>query len=488
MQEKSYREFGNILRLARLASGITQADLAHQASLSIPTVRTLEAGQGSITSAKAVIAALDHRLVWAAYTGEDHHGTALATRRAKRGMSQRQMAKKVGVSHATIVSLETKFTGRIETLLAVLRQLHLNPRIVPDTKTGQQTGRALGLPDAVTSMLFGADKQITGMVGFVVGDASFVLSQFPSRSVDCVITSPPYWNLREYENGGIGQEHTRDDFIDNLLSITSQLHRVIKAEGSFWLNMGDTYDAKKLQGLPWRVALRMVDEQGWIIRNAVIWNKRRAGMDNPTDRLPNRHETIFHFVKNSDYYYDAGAIRVPAKQARLNGNETATATGVKIETYSSQIEGSPSLTHAEKSAALAELVATYEDIKAGRLHDFRMVIRGLHRATHSDQSSRGQRLERDGYYFLKYDPQGSLPSDVWDIAPESSRGRDLHFAAYPMELCRIPILSTCPPDGIVIDPFCGTGTTMKAAQVLRRRSIGIDISERYVEMARARCR
>jgi len=117
-----------------------------------------------------------------------------------------------------------------------------------------------------------------------------------------------------------------------------------------------------------------------------------------------------------------------------------------------------------------------------------MVLRKLQRATHSDServSGRARELQDKGFYFLKYHPQGSKPSDVWDILPEDTQNRKQHFAAYPAELCYIPIRATCPPDGVVLDPFCGTGTTQVAALELGRRSLGIDLAEEYlIEAAR----
>lgn len=101
-------------------------------------------------------------------------------------------------------------------------------------------------------------------------------------------------------------------------------------------------------------------------------------------------------------------------------------------------------------------------------------------------------LEKDykdkGFYFLLYHPKGSKPGDVWDILPEDTRKRSEHFAPYPEDLCKIPILATCPPDGIVLDPFCGTGTTTYVARILGRKSIGIDISDEYLELAGRRCK
>jgi site-specific DNA-methyltransferase (adenine-specific) len=118
-----------------------------------------------------------------------------------------------------------------------------------------------------------------------------------------------------------------------------------------------------------------------------------------------------------------------------------------------------------------------------------MVIRGQQRSTHSDKekvSGRAKELRDKGFYFLKYHPKGSKPTDVWDIIPEDTQKRDAHFASYPEDLCRIPILATCPEDRIVLDPFCGTGTTLLVAKQLNRKSIGIDISKQYLDMSEER--
>src|SRR5205807_8915576 len=132
-----------------------------------------------------------------------------------------------------------------------------------------------------------------------------------------------------------------------------------------------------------------------------------------------------------------------------------------------------------------------DEIRLGKLSDFRMIIRGQQRATHSDSeqvSGRARELAERGYYFLKYDPNGAKPSDVWDILPEDTQKRKLHFAPYPEDLCRIPILATCAEGGVVLDPFAGTGTTNLVAFCLGRKSVGIEVSPEYLHSAAERCR
>lgn len=324
----------------------------------------------------------------------------------------------------------------------------------------------------------------------MLGDAATVLSHLPDASIDCAMTSPPYWGKREYENGGIGLEEDYRDYITHLVGITLQLSRVLKPEGSFWLNIGDSYRHKGLVGIPWRIAFELTDRQGWILRNSVIWNKVKSGMDNTTDRLGNCHENVFHFVLHPQYYYNADAIRSKPREAKIVNGAVVSATGVSGIRYKRQIDLSTSLSAREKTEALRVLDQMLADIAAGQISDFRMIIRGQQRATHSDSekvSGRAKELRDKGFYFLRYHPNGSKPSDVWDIIPEDTQERKGHFAPYPVDLCRIPILATCPEGGVVLDPFCGTGTTLLAARNLGRKSVGIDISRQYLEYSQKRC-
>ena len=326
---------------------------------------------------------------------------------------------------------------------------------------------------------------------FICADSLNALKQLPSESIDFCMTSPPYWRQRQYDSGGIGLEKDPSEFISNLIAICGQVHRVLKPTGSFWLNIGDSYSSKALLGIPWRVTFALTDEQGWILRNNVIWHKVKGGLDNSRDRLRNVHENVFHFVKRKKgYYYDIDSIRSNPRKAKVSNGAVVSATGVTGVRYKRQIELSTELTPDEKKAARQALDDILRSIELGELSDFRMIIRGQQRTTHSNSgkvSGRARELAQKGHYFLKYHPKGSKPSNVWDILPEDTQKRKKHYAAYPEDLCRIPILATCPQDGIVLDPFCGTGTTSLVARTLGRKSVGIDISEEYLHIAESRC-
>jgi DNA modification methylase len=324
---------------------------------------------------------------------------------------------------------------------------------------------------------------------FFHGDAIKVLRELPDSVMDCCVTSPPYWGHREYDSSGIGLEVNHHDYVQNLMSVLLEVKRVLKPTGSLWLNLGDTYLDKNLMGIPWRVAFALM-EAGLILRNSIIWNKVKGGMDNAKDKLGNVHENVFHFVLSKTYFYAVDDIRNKPRAATVSQGKVVSATGVSGVRYRRQLELSTALSSKEKKSALAALENVLSDIEAGRIADFRMVIRGQQRSTHSDQSrvsGRARELEMKGFYFLKYHPNGAKPGDVWDILPEDTQRRESHFAPFPEDLCRIPILATCPTNGVVLDPFCGTGTTMRVATSLGRKSIGIDLSETYLSIARKRC-
>ncbi len=324
------------------------------------------------------------------------------------------------------------------------------------------------------------------------GDSRHVLTHFPDNSVDSVITSPPYWGIREYTGSStLGNEDSLDDYINNLLAIFTEIQRVLKPTGSLWLNIGDTYENKDLAGVPWRTALALKDRQDWMLRNDIIWNKVKGNPSAAGDRLRVMHEYVFHFVQQPTYYYDDDSIRDDEEielEFKENG-DVVSPTGVSGTRYRKQIQNSSTLSEAEKRNAVESLEDHLEMLKNKEIKDFRMVIRDEQRTTHGDSealSGRARELAENGYYFLRYNINGPMPENIWNIVPEDEHREDSHCAVYPVELCELPIKATCPEDGVVLDPFVGTGTTVVAANKLNRRAIGIDASDEYLETAAKR--
>ena len=238
------------------------------------------------------------------------------------------------------------------------------------------------------------------MPHYELGDARLVMQRIEDESVDCIVTTPPYWSLRRYGADRIGCDRL-EDFIHEVLRVMAECRRVLKPQGSLWLHAGDAYDNHSLQALPWRIAIAMMDWQGWTLRNDVVLNTRQNSTDNTHTHLRNTHETLFHFTKQpTEFVYNADELRrVFNEVARLGS-------------------------------------------------------------------------------------KGLLPADVWDIAmPKSPVER---YVTDPEELCRLAIVATCPADGFVLDPYCGTGTTCKVAYDLNRRSLGIDINDDRLRIARSR--
>lgn len=329
---------------------------------------------------------------------------------------------------------------------------------------------------------------------FEVGDSRKVLKKMPDKSVDCVITSPPYWQQRIYEDYDgeitdiIGSEDTPELYVENLMKVIRELKRVLKDEGTFWLNIGDKFVNKSLMGMPWRVALEM-QKEGWILRSDIIWDQMK-GTQSCKDRMRDIYEHVFQFVKKPKYYFDGDSIRIiPQKDAYEKDGQIISATGVSGKKYYKQIETSTVLSEQEKANALNALNETLEEMRRGEVVDFRMTIRGEQRIYHSESqkvSGRAKELNDKGYFIMKMRKKGFLPSDIWRIVPEDTWRKDAHCAVFPEELLKTPILSTCPKGGIVLDPFSGTGSTVHAAVLLERKGIGIDLSNQYTEIAKRR--
>lgn len=322
----------------------------------------------------------------------------------------------------------------------------------------------------------------------LTGDSAAVLKTFIPKSIDCIVTSPPYWGQREYEaKNSIGLEADFGEYVANLIRVFRVAREVLTDRGSLWLNMGDRYVDKDLVGMPWRIALALKDDN-WILRQDVIWDKMTLAQS-AKDRLRTLHEYVFHFVKRPKYYFDRSTIlKRHNKGPKVVKGKVISITGVTGEKYRSDIMASD-LTQNEKRAALAAMESTVDDMRNGLIVDFRMQIRGKHRVLNSDAtriSGRARELAERGFFIKTQKAEGHLPSNIWRLVPENAHRIDSHCAVYPVGLMELPIKATCPPGGVVLDPFAGTGTSIVSALKHGRRGVGVDISSEYMQTARER--
>lgn len=332
------------------------------------------------------------------------------------------------------------------------------------------------------------DPRLIESFELFTGDSADMLGRFAPLSVDCIVTSPPYWGQREYKaNGSIGLEANASDYVDGLVKVFSEARKVLSNSGSLWLNLGDHYVNKDLAGMPWRVALALKDN-GWMLRQDIIWDKMTL-TQSAKDRLRTLHEYVFHFVKKPKYYYDRKAIlERNDKTPIIAKDRVVSITGVTGDKYRSDVMKSD-LTKGEKRKALAAIDRAISEMRQGLIVDFRMQIRGKHRVLNSDAKSisgRARELEDNGFFIKTQKAEGHMPGNIWRMVPENAHRTDSHCAVYPVRLMELPIKFTCPPGGIVLDPFVGTGTSIVSAIKHGRRAVGIDISAEYVKTAERR--
>ena len=269
------------------------------------------------------------------------------------------------------------------------------------------------------------------------GDSLAVLRAWPEAFVDCIVTSPPYYQQRDYTGDAqVGREESPEEYVARLTAVFAAARRVLKASGTLWLVIGDKYERGEQLGLPWQVALALKAD-GWILRSDIIWHKPNAMPSSVKTRPTTDHEYVFFFSKSPDYYYDADAIR------------------------------EPHVTFTEQSR-----------MKGGRRH---FNQRG---GTPEKGKNEGDVNLHDGRWDQAFHPKGRNKRTVWSIP--LSKFREAHFAVFPERLVELCISAGCPEGGLVLDPFLGSGTTAVVAQRLGRRYLGIDCVGEYCEMARRR--
>ncbi len=303
-----------------------------------------------------------------------------------------------------------KMANRAATLLKGMFEGAEN---VEDSEDTESTKSNQQLPDR--DIVFRMGRSV--MPHIEQGDAAIVMNHIENESIDCIVTTPPYWRRRTQGTESITAT-TADEFINQLLQTMSQAWRVLKPQGSLWLNMGDDTTDGFVQGIPWRIVLAMMDRQGWQLVNEVVWNKTTTSPQGSQDHLRKVHEFMFHLVKNDDFYYNDDELR----------------------------------------------------------HTYARIVR-------NDDKGRKKSGKVKDQYLQPESEHGMVPGDVWTIGVQ--RSGIAHYCVAPDMLYRLPIVATCPKGGIVLDPYCGTGTACKIAYEMNRRSIGIDINPDYVKRARA---
>lgn len=294
-------------------------------------------------------------------------------------------------------------------------------------------------------------------VQILIGDSLELLRTLPDESVQCCVTSPPYYNLRDYGVAGqMGLEKTPQEYIANMAALFREVKRVLKTDGTLWLNLGDSYSKdKNLLLIPVRVAMAMQDD-GWILRQRIVWAKPNGMPSSVTDRCTSSHEDLFLFTKSEKYYSDFDAIKTPPKESSL----IRCAQDIQAQAGSHRANGGAKTNGSMKAVGVV-------DKQRG------------HSRQHAGFNARWDAMSKD--------EQSSKPAnmrDVWFISPTPFR--DAHFATFPPELPRRCIVAGSRVGDTVLDPFMGAGTVGLVASREQRNAIGIELNPEYAALARSR--
>ena len=295
------------------------------------------------------------------------------------------------------------------------------------------------------------------------GDCLQMLKRLPSKSINTCITSPPYWGLRNYndEEKQLGMEDTPEEFVDNLVKVFREVKRGLRDDGTVWLNLGDSYSSggrttttnqslrgdknygvtrpkpskgikpKDLIGIPWRVAFAL-QQDGWYLRQDIIWNKPNPMPESVKDRCTKAHEYIFLLSKNVKYYFDNEAIQEDSVSINSKGE----------------------VGKANSTINIGKSVADKEGFEI-----------------------------RDGLKDMGVYRQKNKRS-VWTVTTKPYK--DAHFATFPHDLIEPCVLAGCPRDGLVLDPFAGSGTTGQVALAHNRKAVLIELNAEYVQLIKKR--
>lgn len=315
----------------------------------------------------------------------------------------------------------------------------------------------------------------------VCGDSAVLLKSIPANSIDLIITSPPYFQQREYDGGGVGNEKKPDEYIAALMNIFRECVRVIKPTGSIVFNVGDKYEDSSLLLMPYRFAIAATEQCGVALVNNVTWVKSNPTPRQFKRRLVSSTEPFFHFVKSQEYKYFLDEFLKPTEEPKTNGNGTGENVGKK---YFSLIQQS-TLTSKQKEMAKNALEEVIEEVRNGEIQGFRMKIRGIHSEPFGGQDGgRKIQLDKNGFTIIRI--YGNPLKKDAITAPVESLKNCPHPAVYPVKIVDEFIKLLTQKGDIVLDPFVGSGSTAVSAFQNERVYIGFDISEEYCLYAQKR--
>ena len=339
------------------------------------------------------------------------------------------------------------------------------------------------------------------------GDALAVLKTLPDESVQCVVTSPPYWGLRDYGIAAqLGREGTPEEYVANMVAVFCEVRRVLRDNGTLWLNIGDSYangkhvsalhgnsgigrgrrrtglKPKDLIGIPWILAFALRAD-GWFLRQCNIWAKPNGMPESVRDRSTVSHEYVFHLSKCADYFYDAAAARTPMAPS----SEMRLAQDVESQTGSARANGGGKTNGNMKAVRHNSIESRKARAKPGSKSypaDGRNGIRFSDKQRGHSRRHHGFNDRWDAMEKSEQMQDGANLRSVWWVAPAQYRGA--HYAVMPETIARICILAGSRPGDTVLDPFGGTGTTAAVAVGHGRAAISIDLDPRNLALAQQR--
>lgn len=322
-------------------------------------------------------------------------------------------------------------------------------------------------------------------VRILIGDCREKLREMPDASVNCCVTSPPYFGLRDYGcEGQMGLEPTPDEFVAGMVEVFREVRRVLRDDGTLWVNLGDSFandgkwgghtggkhvkalhcspigrqkrytglKPKDLIGIPWRVAFAL-QEDGWYLRRDIIWHKLNPMPESVRDRPSTAHEYLFLLTKQPKYYYDADAIVEPVSQN----------------------------THARLSQDVAAQVGSTRANGGGKTNG---TMKAVGRGPKTQPAGKGIKNNESFAAACSLPVTHRNKRSVWSLSTEAFS--EAHFATYPPALIEPCILAGCPEGGTVLDPFGGAGTTGLVADRLGRNAILIELNPEYAAIAERR--